>query len=100
MFLVRIPISFGLGMVARKGAERLSAAALGRVDGVPGTDRPEAKDLTVKLRYVLLAAALEATVFAITKALADRGAERLSMTLTGKSAHKALPAGSKSTTKA
>lgn len=82
-------------MVARKGAERFSAAALGRVDGVPGTDRPEAKDLTVKLRYVLLAAALEATVFAVTKALADRGTERVSMALTGKSAHRELPSKTK-----
>jgi hypothetical protein len=100
VFLVRIPISFGLGMVARKGAERLSAAALGRVEGVPGSDRPEAKDLSVKLRYVLLAAALESAVFAVTKALADRGTERVSMALTGKSAHKALPAKSKSKAKA
>ncbi len=88
MFLVRAPISIGLGLLARKGAERLNAAALGRVDGVPGTDRPEAKDLSVKLRYVLLAATIEAVVFAVTKALADRGTEKAALALTGKSAHK------------
>jgi hypothetical protein len=88
VFLVRVPISFGLGMAARKGAERLNAAALGRIDGVPGTDRPEAKNLSVKLRYVLAAAVLEAVVFSVTKALADRGTEKASLALTGKSAHK------------
>lgn len=88
MFLVRAPISVGLGLLARKGAERLNAAALGRVDGVPGKDRPEAKDLSVKLRYVLLAATIEAIVFAVTKTLADRGTEKAALALTGKSAHK------------
>ena len=85
---MRVPISFGLGMLARKGAERVNAAALGHVDGVPGTDRPEAKDLSVKLRYVLLAVAIEAIVFSVTKALADRGTEKVALALTGKSAHK------------
>ncbi|MDO9355862.1 MAG: DUF4235 domain-containing protein [Solirubrobacteraceae bacterium] len=87
MFLVRLPISIGLGMLARKGAERLSAAALGRVDGVPGHDRPEPKDMNVQLRYVILGAALEGVVFAVTKALADRGTEKASLVLLGKSAH-------------
>lgn len=84
---MRLPISIGLGIVARKGAERLNAAALGRVDGVPGHDTPEAKDLDVKLRYVVLAAALEGLVYAVTKALADRGTEKVSLALLGKSAH-------------
>ena len=88
VFLVRFPISFGLGMLARKGAERVNAAALGRVDGRSGHDRPEAKDLAVKLRYVLAAAAIEAVVFAVTKTLADRGTEKVALALTGKSAHK------------
>lgn len=74
-------------MLARKGAERLSAAALGRVDGVPGHDRPEPKDMNVQLRYVILGAALEGVVFAVTKALADRGTEKASLVLLGKSAH-------------
>lgn len=87
VFLVRLPISIGLGILARKGAERFSAAALGRVDGVPGHDRPEPKDLNVGLRYVLLGAAIEGVVFAVTKALADRGTEKASLVLTGKSSH-------------
>lgn len=88
MFLVRAPISLGLGMLARKGAERLNAAAIGKIDGVPGEDRPEAKNLSVQLRWVLLAAAIEAVVFAVTKTLADRGTEKVALALTGKSAHK------------
>jgi hypothetical protein len=88
VFLVRAPISVGLGLIARKGAERLNASVLGHVDGVPGNERPEAKDLGVKLRYVLLAAAVEALVFAITKTLADRGTEKVALALTGKSAHR------------
>lgn len=85
MFLVRVPLSVGLGLLARKGAERLTAATLGRVDGVPGEDRPDAKDLNVKLRYVLLAAGFEAVVFAVAKALADRGTQKAALALTGKS---------------
>ncbi len=88
VFLVRAPISVGLGLLARKGAEHLNAAVLGRVDGVPGNERPEAKNLQVQLRYVLLAATIEAIVFAVTKTLADRGTERAALALTGKSAHK------------
>ncbi len=87
MFLVRFPISFGLGLLARKGAEKVTGAALGRIDGVPGTDKPEPKDLHVKLRYILTAVAIEAVVFAVTKALADRGTEKVSLALLGKSAH-------------
>lgn len=85
MFLVRAPISIGLGLLARKGAERMNAAAIGRMDGVPGKDRPEAKDLSVQLRYVLLAAAIEALVFAVTKTLAERGTAKAALALTGKS---------------
>lgn len=88
MFLVRTPISLGLGLLARKGAERLNAVALSHVDGVPGNDRPEAKDLSVKLRYVLLAAAFEAIVFAVAKTLAERGTEKASLALTGKSSYR------------
>jgi hypothetical protein len=85
VFLVRAPIAIGLGLVARKAAERLTASTLGHVDGVPGDSRPEAKDLGVKLRYVLLAAAIEALAFAIAKTLADRGTEKAALALTGKS---------------
>lgn len=43
--------------------------------------------MSVKLRYVLLGAALEGLVFAVTKALADRGTEKASLALLGKSTH-------------
>lgn len=88
MFLVRAPISVGLGLIARKGAERMNASVLSHVDGVPGNERPEAKDMGVKLRYVLLAAAIEALVFAITKTLAERGTEKAALALTGKSTYR------------
>lgn len=88
MFLVRAPISLGLGLLARKGAERLNAATLGKIDGVPGEERPEAKNLDVQLRYVVLGAIVEAVFFAVAKTLADRGTERAALALTGKSAHK------------
>lgn len=87
MFLVRIPISFGLGLLARKGAERVTGSALQRMHGVPGNEKPDASDLDVKLRYILIAVAVESAVFAITKALADRGTEKAALALTGRSAH-------------
>lgn len=80
---MRIPISIALGMLARKGAEQLTSAMLSRVEGVPGNERPEPNDLDVKLRYALLAAAIEGIVFAVTRALADRGTQRVSLALTG-----------------
>lgn len=87
VFLVRVPITFGLGLLARKGAERVTGSALARMDGVPGNEKPDAADLNVKLRYILVAVAIESAVFAITKALADRGAEKAALALTGRSAH-------------
>lgn len=86
MFLVRIPISIALGLLARKGAEQVTSTLLARVDGVPGNERPEARNLEVKLRYVLLAATIEAVAFTLTRVLADRGAQRVTLALTGASA--------------
>lgn len=86
MFLVRIPISIALGLLARKGAEQATTALLSRVDGVPGNERPEAKNLDVRLRYVVLAAAIEAVAFAVTKVVADRSAQRVTLALTGSTA--------------
>lgn len=89
MFVVRTPISIALGLLARKGAERVTGAAIGRMQGVPGDERPEAKDLSVKLRWVLLAAVVEAAAFTITKTLAERGAARVSQNLLGEGKAKA-----------
>ena len=86
MFLVRIPLSYGLGLLARRGADRLTSGAFRRIRGIPGDAAPEARDLSVKFRYVLGAVLVEAAAFAITKALADRGAEQVSRALTGRSA--------------
>ncbi|MEH3054466.1 MAG: DUF4235 domain-containing protein [Patulibacter minatonensis] len=89
MFIVRTPVSIALGLVARKGAERVTGAALGRMQGVPGDESPDAKDLSVKLRWVLLAAVVEAAAFTITKTLADRGAAKISQNLLGEGTKKA-----------
>ncbi|MBO9531646.1 MAG: DUF4235 domain-containing protein [Solirubrobacteraceae bacterium] len=88
MFVVRTPISIALGLLARKGAERVTSQALGRVHGVPGNETPDAKDLSVKLRWVLLAALIEAAAFSLTKTLADRGAARISTNLLGEGTKK------------
>jgi hypothetical protein len=82
--LVRLPISYAFGTLARAGAHRAVASTLARVDGVDGETSPEARDLSVKLRYVLFAAAIEALAFALAKALADRGTEKVSRALIGK----------------
>ncbi len=76
-------------MLARKGAERVTASTIGRMQGVPGDERPEAKDLSVQLRWVLLAALVEAAAFTITRTLADRGAARISRNLLGEGTKKA-----------
>lgn len=89
MFVVRTPISIALGLLARKGAERVTASTIGRMQGVPGDERPEAKDLSVQLRWVLLAALVEAAAFTITRTLADRGAARISQNLLGEGSKKA-----------
>lgn len=89
MFVVRTPISIALGLLARKGAERVTASTIGRMQGVPGDERPEAKDLSVQLRWVLLAALVEAAAFTVTKVLADRGAARISQNLLGEGSKKA-----------
>ena len=89
MFVVRTPISIALGLVARKGAERVTGSAIGHLQGVDGDERPDAKDLSVQLRWVLLAALIEAAAFTITKTLADRGAARISQNLLGEGKKKA-----------
>lgn len=83
MLVVRKPLSIGLGLLARKGAERATSAAIGRMQGVPGDERPDSKDLSVQLRWVVAAALVEAAAFTVTKVLADRGAERISQNLLG-----------------
>jgi Protein of unknown function (DUF4235) len=83
VFVVRAPISIALGLLARKGAERLTGATIHRMQGVPGDERPDAKDLSVQLRWVLLSALVEAAAFTLTKVLADRGAARISRNLLG-----------------
>ena len=83
MVLVRLPISYAFGGLARAGAHRAVTSTLARVDGVEGDTSPEARDLTVKFRYVLFAVAVEALAFAIAKALADRGTEKVARALTG-----------------
>jgi Protein of unknown function (DUF4235) len=89
VFVVRTPISIALGLLARKGAERVTSQTIGRMQGVPGDERPEAKDLSVQLRWVLLAALVEAAAFTLTKTLADRGAARISKNLLGEGTKKA-----------
>ncbi|MFT4035612.1 MAG: DUF4235 domain-containing protein [Patulibacter sp.] len=83
MFVVRAPLSIALGLLARKGAERVTGATINRMQSVPGDERPDAKDLSVQLRWVLVAALVEAAAFTITKTLADRGAARISQNLLG-----------------
>lgn len=86
MFLVRVPIAIAFGLLARKAAERLTGATIGRMQGIEGDKSPEAKDLSVQLRWVLAAAIFEAIAFTVAKTIADRGAERVAMSLAGKPA--------------
>lgn len=81
-----MPISIALGLLARKGAERVTGATIGRMQGIDGDKSPDAKDLTVQLRWVLAAAVIEALAFTLAKTLADRGAERVAWSLAGKPA--------------
>ena len=79
-----MPVSIAFGLLARKGAERVTGRAIGQLHGFEGDKSPDAKDLNVQLRWVLAAAVIEAIAFTVAKTLADRGAERLAWTVSGK----------------
>lgn len=86
MFLVRVPVSIALGLVARKGAERVTGVAIGRLHGIDGDKSPEGKDLSVPLKWALAATIFEAIAFAVARTLADRGTEKIALSLSGKPA--------------
>ena len=75
---VSIGLGIGAGIVARKGFD----AMWDKLDGT-GDGPPSAADQEASVAKVAVAAALQATTFAVTKAVVDRQGRRFYQHITG-----------------
>lgn len=77
------PLSVGLGIGAGIVARKTFDGLWDRIDGPGGDGPPNAGDQDSPLPKIVLAAALQATTFAVTKTVVDRQGRRLFYHLTG-----------------
>lgn len=75
-----VPFSIGAGLLAGLIGRRLFTFVWGRIDE---EEAPEPSHLRTSWTKVLSAAALEGSIFAITRAATDRGARQAFFRLTG-----------------
>jgi len=77
------PLSVGLGIGAGIVARKTFGVVWDKIDGPDNDGPPDAGDQDSPIGKVVLAAALQATTFAVTKTVVDRQGRRLFYHLTG-----------------